>query len=89
MGTSDIRAVTYAGSYPVTKSDTAADPNGGFAAFVSDGGGVVKFTATDGSVDTITALAGVIYTIGIRNIWSSTTVAIGIHGLKASGGVLP
>lgn len=89
---SDIRSVTYDTGIAVTASDTANDPSGPFVGFYVgsvSGGTTVKVTTVRGDTLTLAGVqAGLVYPIGIRRVWSSTTTASSIIGLKAPNDVL-
>jgi hypothetical protein len=85
---SDIRAVSYQGGAAVTQSDSAADPNGPFAALSATGAGNAKVTCVDGSTITIAIAVGIPFPIEVTRVWSTGTAATGIVGLIAVAKVL-
>lgn len=86
---SDIRAVSYAGGYTTTPSDSTNDPSGPFAAFeATDSAGIVKVTCVDGSVVSVYCLRGVPKTLEVLRIWSTGTSPSTVIGYKAPNGIL-
>lgn len=82
---SNVLAITYEDSVPVTQSDGTDDPAGPFAGFFTGSGGTVKVTTQRGSTRTLTNLpAGVIMPMVIVRVWSTTTTATGVLGMHAS-----
>ncbi len=81
---SDIRAVSYLGTYAVTKSDTTPDPSGPFVALeATTAAGLAKVTCADGSIGTVYLVLGVPKTLAVSRVWSSVTTATGIVAYKA------
>jgi hypothetical protein len=70
----DIRAVTYHNAVAATQSDTAADPNGPFAAIQNTGASATCKISTVGNPTgsvTIYMVQGLIYPIATQRIWST------------------
>ncbi len=81
---SSINAITYDGGAAVTTSDTTADPAGPFAGIFTGAGGTIKLTAISGEVLTFLSLpAGVILPVATQRVWTSTTSATSMIGLRA------
>lgn len=82
---SDIRSITYEGAAAVTQSDSAADPNGPFAAIeATTASGLAKVTMINGDVVTVYLTQGLIKPIAIRMVWTSVTAATGIVGYRSN-----
>ena len=77
---SSLWAETYDYAVAVTKSDTAADPQGPFAGLLVDTGGVLKCTPLNGpnqgSSITINVVAGQYIRFPIQRVWNSTTTGV-------------
>jgi hypothetical protein len=69
----------------VTKSDTVNDTAGPFRGIMIGGVGIVKITTVDGDdVELPSGLLAVstIYPIHVMRVWSTTTTATDIYGLR-------
>lgn len=69
----------------VTKSDGTNDPNGPFRGVVFGTAGILKITTMDDTDRTIPSgvlAAGVIHPIRVKRVWSTTTTAADIWGVK-------
>ena len=69
----------------VTKSDTTADPAGPFRGIVFGGAGIIKLTTLEGDSVTIPSgvlATGIIHPIRFTRVWSATTTATDIWGVK-------
>jgi hypothetical protein len=82
---SNILAVTYDNAIAVTASDTVDDPGGPFAGFYTGSGGTIRvLTIKNGDVTFANLVAGVVMTVAIRRVFSSTTSATGVFGMVAN-----
>lgn len=82
---SNILAITYDNAIAVTQSDTIDDPSGPFAGFHTGSGGTIRVLTIKGNDVTLGSLpAGVVYTLAIRRVFSSTTSASGVFGMIAN-----
>lgn len=69
----------------VTKSDTVDDPNGPFRGIVFATAGILKIQTADGQARTIPSgvlAAGIIHPIQCTRVWSGTTTAVDVWGVK-------
>lgn len=81
---SDILAVTYDDSIPVTPSDTTADPAGPFAGLHTGSGGNITVTTIRGRKVLFTACAaGTVLQQAVSQVWITGTAATGIVGMIA------
>jgi hypothetical protein len=81
---SDILSITYDGAAAVSPSDTVNDPAGPYAAFHTGSGGTIRVLTIAAEDTTLVSIpAGVIYPLAIKRVFSSTTTATGIVGLRA------
>jgi hypothetical protein len=81
---SNILSITYDDAIAITASDSVDDPSGPFAAFHTGTGGTIKVTTIKGNSVALTNLpAGIVYTLAIKRVWSSTTTATGVFGMVA------
>jgi hypothetical protein len=81
---SNILAITYDDAIAVTASDSVNDPAGPFAGFYTGSGGTIKVTTIKGTTATFTnTQAGVIMTVPILRVWTTTTAATGVLGMVA------
>ncbi len=69
-------SICYDDAVAVSKSDSAADPAGPFAAFYTGEGGDIKVTTLRGTAITFkSTAAGTIIPVPISRIWSTGTAA--------------
>jgi hypothetical protein len=82
---SNILARTYDAAIPVTKSDTAADPQGPFAGILVAIAGTLKFTDLHGNDVTFSAslAAGTEIHVACSRVWNTGTGAT-VFGLRAN-----
>ena len=69
----------------VTQSDATNDPNGPFRGIAFGGAGILKVTTMDGNDRTIPSgvlAAGQIHPLRVKRVWSATTTATDIWGVK-------
>ena len=82
---SNILAITYDDAIAVTASDSTADPAGPFAGFYTGSGGTIKVTTIKGTTTTFTnTQAGVVMTVPISRVWTTTTTASNVLGMVAN-----
>ena len=70
------------GIVAITPSDSADIPGAYVRAIIVGGDGNVNATFADGSTGVFAAIAGQIYPMNITRVWSTSTTATGIAGLR-------